>query len=90
VLASQRSQIFQRRLLGKADDGKIGAMNAQQQPRFFRDGIFIVGQPRAIGGADLAQHSSGFCHHVRHAERSADFHQLAARDDDLAAFSERV
>ena len=65
-------------------------MHAQQQARLFGDGVFIVGQARAVGGADFAQDSAGFGHHVRHAERSADFHQLSARDDDLAAFSQRV
>jgi hypothetical protein len=45
---------------------------------------------RSVGGADLCQPAASARHDVGHAERTADLDQLAARDNDFAAFSERV
>jgi hypothetical protein len=39
----------------------------------------------AVGGAHFAQHGAGARHDVGDAEGAADFHQLAARDDDFLA-----
>ena len=54
------------------------------------DGLLVVGDAGAIGGAHFAQHRARLRHHVGNAERAADLHQLAARDDDLAAFGQRI
>ena len=60
-------------------------MNAKEQTRIFVDGIFVVGDARAVGGADFAKHCAALFHDFRDAETIADFDQFAARDDDFAA-----
>ena len=65
-------------------------MHSQQQPGTFGDGMLVVGDARAIGGPDLAQHRARFRHHVGNAERAADLDQFAARHQHLAALGQRV
>ena len=65
-------------------------MYAQQQAGLLIDCVFVIRDARAVCSADFAQHGARFSHDVRHAEGSANFHQFTARDDDLAAFSQRV
>src|SRR5690348_9664813 len=65
-------------------------MHAQQQTRIRSDRLFVVREPRAIGGANFPKLRAGLRHDLRHAKRAADFHQFAARDDYLAAFGECV
>ncbi|MNT49440.1 hypothetical protein D3C72_1862950 [compost metagenome] len=43
----------------------------------------VIGQVGAVGAAHFAQHGTRARHDVGDAEGAADFHQLAARDDDL-------
>ena len=86
----QRHQFCEFRLLAESGDLKIGAVHAQQEPCLFVDGVFVVGQPRAIGGADFAQNRARFRHHIGNAERAPDFDQLAARDDDFSAFGQSI
>ena len=45
----------------------------------------VIGDARAVRGADLAQDGAGLRHDVGHAEAAADLDQLAARDDHLAS-----
>ena len=56
-----------------------------QQARAFVDGVAIVVDACAVGGAHFAQDGAGARHDVRDAEAVADFDQLAARDHHLAA-----
>src|SRR5208337_3425149 len=90
VLASERDQFFQRRLLGEADDLEVRAMHAQQQSCAFGDGALVVGDARAIGSTDLAEDRARFGHDVRDAKRTADLDQFTARNQHLAAFGQRV
>ena len=53
------------------------------------DGAFVVGDAGAVGGADFAKGGAAFGHDLGDAETVADFNQLAAGDDDFAAFGER-
>ena len=65
-------------------------MHAQQQLRAVGDGTLVIADTGAIGGSDLAQHRARFRHHVGNAERAADLDQLAARNQNFAAFGQRV
>src|SRR5260370_36234469 len=64
-------------------------MYAQQEGRFFADGVFVVRNARAIGGADLAENCAALRHDFRNAEAITNFDELAAGDDDLAALGQR-
>ncbi len=90
VLASQRGQFFQRRLLGESDNLEVGAMHAQQQFRSLGDGGFVIGDAGAIRRPHFAKHRAGLRHHIGNAERTADLDQFAARDDDFPALGQRV
>ena len=79
-----------RGLLGEAGDFEVRAMHAEQEARAVVDGALVVGDARAVGGADFAQRGLRLRHHVGNAERAADFDQFAAGDDDFAAFGQRV
>src|SRR6266568_336087 len=62
-------------------------MHAKQETRLFVDRVFIVGETRAIGGADLAEDCTALFHDLRDSKAVPDFDELAARDDDFAAAS---
>src|SRR5579863_5116616 len=64
-------------------------MHAKQHARAVVDGALVVGEARAVGGADFAKRGAAFGHDVRNAEAVADFDELSARDDDFAAASQR-
>ena len=65
-------------------------MHAEQEARAVGDGALVVGDARAVGGADFAQGGIRLRHHVGDAEGAADFDQLSAGDDDFAAFGQGV
>ena len=69
---------------GEADDGEVRAMHLEQERRVVGDGALVIARVRAIGGADLDEARARCAHDVGHAERAADFDELAARDDDAA------
>src|SRR5262249_37679238 len=83
-------EVFERRLLGEADDAVIRRVRAQDDASVFIDGFFIIAQPCAVGRPDLADAGAGFRNHIGDAERAAYFYQFAARYQNLAAFGERV
>ena len=60
-------------------------MHAQEQPRLLGQGPGVIGEPRAVGRPHLDQLRAAARHDVGNAKAFADFDQLAARDDDLAA-----
>ena len=49
------------------------------------DGAAVVGDPRAVGRADVDQAGAGLLHHLGHAEATADLHALAAAHRHLSA-----
>ena len=86
----QCNQILNSRLLCKSGDLEIRAVHAQNQPSPLVEGALVIRDASAIRSTHFAQDGVGFCHDVGNAERAADFNQLAARDDDLAAVSQRI
>ena len=90
VLARERRQLLERRLLGEADHAEVARVHLEDQGGVGPDRGAVVREPRAVGGAHLAQPRAALAQHVRDAERAADLHQLAAAHDHLAALRQRV
>ena len=76
--------------LGEAGDGVVAAVHLHQQRGARGDGFSVVFGVGAVGGAHLDQLGTGAAHDVGDAEGAANFHQLAARDDDFLARCQRV
>src|SRR6266568_8195522 len=62
-------------------------MHAKQETRLFVDRVFVVGETRAIGGADLAEDCAALFHDLGDSKAVPDFDEFAARDNDFAAAS---
>ena len=60
-------------------------MHAQQQACAIGDGIAIIVDDGAVGGADFTQNGARARHDFGDAEAVADLDQLAARDDRFTA-----
>ena len=82
-------ELAERRLLGEADDAEVGLVDAQDERRLRADRALVVGDPRAVGRADLDEPRARAREHVGDPEAVADLDQLAARDEHLAALGER-
>ena len=87
--ARDAGEIFERRLLGEADDAEVRLMDAEQQRRSLVDRALVVGGARPVRRPDLDEPRARACEHVGDAEPVADLDQLAARDDHVAPFGER-
>jgi hypothetical protein len=80
--------------LGLADEplhAEIAAMHTQDRAHLAamaRKRALVVAQVRAVRGPHLDQLAAAHLHDLGHAERAADLHQLAARDQHLAALGE--
>ncbi|MNE10913.1 hypothetical protein D3C80_1036500 [compost metagenome] len=74
---------------GKALDAVIAGMHLHQQPGLFVNRAAVIFQVGAVGRADLDQLATGLAHHVRDAERTANFHQFATRHHHLLAGGDR-
>ena len=85
----QRGEFLQRRLVGEAGDLEIRWVDAEEHARFFGDGVFVVGEARAIRGPDFAQRRAALRHDFGDAEAVADFDELAARYEDFAVARKR-
>ena len=85
ALARQGGQFRQAGLAGEAQHAVVAGVHLEQHAGGGRDGSGIVGQPGLIGGPHLHQPCAALGDHVGDAEAAADLHQLAARDDHLAA-----
>ena len=64
-------------------------MHPKHQRRPFADRRRVVRGARPVGRPHLAQDGAGLTHHVGGSGSRRRFHQLAARDDHLAAVRER-
>ncbi len=64
-------------------------MNAEEHARFFCDGVFVVCEASAVGGADFAERHAALRHDFGDAEAVADFDEFAARDEDFAVAGKR-
>ncbi len=56
----ESGELLQRRLVGEAGDLEIRWVDAEEHACFFGDGVFVVGEARAIRGADFAQRRRRF------------------------------
>jgi hypothetical protein len=54
------------------------------------DRVLIIDKVSSVGGTHLLQHRAALSHDVGDAERSADFDQLATRDDDSSTLGQRI
>lgn len=54
------------------------------------DGALVIGDARAIGGADFSQARAARGHYVGDAKAVADFDEFAAGDDDFGVFGECI
>ena len=81
-------EILQRWFVGETGDLEIRWVDAEEHARFVGDGVFVVLQARAIGGADFAQRGAALRHDFGDAEAVADFDKLTAGDEDFAIASE--
>ncbi len=78
-----------RRCRGEADHAEVRLVHAHQRGGIRADRRLVVGQRRAVGGADLDQPRPGLGEDVGDAEPVADLDQLPAADDHLAPAGER-
>ena len=85
MLVRQRGKLLGAHLLVKALNAVVGRMNLQDHGRVGRDGALVVGQVRAVGGADLDEPGARGRHDIGDAEAAADLDELAATHDDLFA-----
>ena len=86
---AQLGQLGQSRALGEPFDAEVRGVDAQEDRGAAADRGGVVGGPRPVGRAHLAQGGARLPEHVRHAEAAAYLDQLAARDEDLAARRQR-
>src|SRR4030095_1394050 len=65
-------------------------MDLEDQPGFGSNRLLVIGQPRAVGRADLPESRPALCHDIRDTERAANLDQLTPGDDDIATRSQGV
>ncbi len=75
---------------GKALHAVVAGVHAHQQARAWVDGRFVIRGVGAVGGAHLMQLHTGAGHDVGDAKGTADFDQLAARDNAFLAGAQAV
>ena len=81
---AERAQRLDLDLLDEAERAEVRRVRAQDRAGALAERRRVVGQARAVGGADLDQPRAGLRDDLGDAEAAADLDQLAARDDDLA------
>ena len=89
MLAGDRGELGDRRLLRESDDAEVRLVDAQEECRVRADRAVVVRCARPVRRPDLAQLRAGAREDVRNAEAVADLDQLAPRDEDLAPLAER-
>ncbi len=82
---AELAQRLDRDVLDEPELAEVRLVHAQDGARVGAERPLVVGQPRAVGRADLDQPRPGLRDHVGHPEAAADLDQLPARDDHLAA-----
>ena len=90
VVTAQADEVVQRHLGGEAHDPVIAGMHAEDGGRPLSDGSLVVAEVGLVGRAHFHQRSPGGGHDLGKAKRSADFHQLAPRDDHFFAGGQSV
>jgi hypothetical protein len=72
-------------LAGKAQQAEITGMHTHQGDRTLTDGLLKITGVGAVGRAHLNEPGAALAHDIRDAKAAADFHRLAAGNDDLFA-----
>src|SRR5580658_3992266 len=65
-------------------------VNPQNEAGLGRNSPFIVGEPGAVGSANLAKTCTRFGENFRNSKAAANFDKLSAGDDDFVAFRQRI
>ena len=89
---AERRQFVHRGLLDETLHAIVGRVHLQHHGDVVLlvcDGLAIVVQTRAIGGAHVDQARSGLLHHLGHAEATTDFDALTTADGHVASAGER-
>jgi hypothetical protein len=76
--------------LHKAFNTEIRLMHAKEERGLLVDGVFVVGDPGAVGGADFAEKCAGLLEDFRDTEATPDFDEFAAGDNDFTFFGKGV
>ena len=80
------AQRLDRHVLDEPELAEVRLVHAQHGARVRAQDALVVGEPRAVRRSHLDQPRARLRDHVGHPEAAADLDQLAARDDDLAAW----
>src|SRR5215203_2001354 len=80
---SEGGQLRDADRLGEACDLEVARVDPEYGAGVLVYGFFVVGEPGAVRGSDLAQPRPGELEHLGDAETAPDLNELAARDDDL-------
>ena len=85
MLVGQGGKLPRAHFLVKTLDAIVGRMDLEDHGRIGCDGLLIICQVRAVGGADLDEFGARSRHDIGDAEAAANLDKLAAADDDLFA-----
>ena len=88
-LAREPRELARRGARGEPDDAEVAGVHAEDRGGPLTDRGGVVAEIRAVRRPHLDELRPGPREHVRDAEPTADLHELAAGDDDLAAPRER-
>jgi hypothetical protein len=84
LLFRQARELAGRGLFGEADDGEVALVHLHQQARLIRAGVRVVGEPGAVGGADLDEARARLRHHLGHGSRRRSRRARPARRSPLS------
>src|SRR5262249_58778664 len=73
----------------EAEEAEVRVVDAENRRSVWADCRLVVGGARLVRRPDLDQPGTGWREHLGDPEAVADFDQLAAGHNDLAAFGER-
>src|SRR6266850_198992 len=65
-------------------------MDPEQQSRVLSNGLLVVLDPGAVGGADLAEKRAALGHDFGDSKRASDFDLLTTGCNDFSTFTQRV
>ena len=86
----QTYQFLSRNLFRKADHLEITGMDFQQHNGLFTDRFLIIFQMRTIRSSYFNKPGTAFHHYLGNPERTANFHKLSPRNNNLPVLSECV
>ena len=87
---SQFRHVFHRYAFRKSHYVVITGVHLHEGSRFLSDGSGIIGQMRLIGRSHLANMTAAMLNNLRNTELTADFDQLAARNNHFFSLYQRI